>query len=229
VEEVEGLTVQVKTIESIVSEYPLGDQVVASGLGIADAAGSIRQFLFEETENHGLEYVLLIGDDTVCPARIGWRANIDEEPPLIGQLQMVTDLYFSEFEGDWNVDGDVFYGEPGDDSPEYVPDICVGRVLVSSENTQVELMNWIEKLLTYEINPGYGDAEYLSGSLYTVSDNCADADAYELIEDCMAILDSNSCEVNLLLEDPLNGNLGTPTGAQVSLQFRWSWERLSSP
>jgi hypothetical protein len=91
-----------------------------------------------------------------------------------------TDLYYAELLGDWDVDHDTYslsaplavrgrgrYGEPFDDSPEYQPELFVGRLAVS---TQPEIETWFEKLLLYCDNPNNGDFDYLYDVLLTQED-----------------------------------------------------------
>ena len=47
------------------------------------------------------------------------------------QYAIEADLYFADFNGDWKVDNDTYFGEPGHDyDPDYYPEIFVGIELI---------------------------------------------------------------------------------------------------
>ncbi len=209
-----GLNIYAKSIEDIVAQYPAGDQVVPGALGINDDADSIRQYLFEQYSQHGLVYALLVGDDTNFPIRYGCAMDEpDENHPIERNYIIPTDLYFSDFSGDWNVNDNEFYGEPAD-SIDMVAEIFVGRLLAPSlaQNGAQFIENWTEKLITYEGNPGYGADSYLTNAVYAVADQLVySSDVPQQI----SLLSSHGFQVNAMIEDPPNGALGTPTGAHV--------------
>jgi hypothetical protein len=214
-----GLQVFTKSIEDIVSDpqYVNGDQVVPGGMGIIDNAGRIRQYLYEQYSQHGLVYALLVGDNTNFPIRTGCSCI---NPDLDDNERGPADVYFGEFNGDWNVDGDDNFGEPYRwqeptycDNPDKIQEIFVGRLLIGSdsiENNRMRISNWIEKLITYESNPGYGDSDYLGRALFTVSDGILQGDG-----DYLGVLSTNGFLTHLLMENPVCGDLGWPTGADV--------------
>jgi len=154
-------------------DYPNGDEI--GTYNIDDAAGSIRQYLSYMHEFHGLAYALLVGDESFFDRR-GRAIN----PVDYTNEDVPTNFYFSELNGDWNYDDDGDYGEEFDpedaedtDRPEYEPDIFVGRLVVPAltEGGLEEINSWIEKLMVYETNPGYGDDEYLTKAFITDADN----------------------------------------------------------
>jgi len=150
-----GYDVGVVTTADIYSAYPGGDLIS----GIGDHAGSIRQYL-SDAYQQGTVYALLGGDYSVVPVRKGDELN---NSYFSDGHQIVADIYFADFNGDWNVDGPELdgqnrYGEKNDDDPDYNPEIFVGRLPCT--NVQ-DIENWTEKVLTYELNPGDGDFSYL--------------------------------------------------------------------
>jgi hypothetical protein len=152
-----GIDIELVTIENILSSYT-GDDIS----GINDDAGKLRQFLSDAYDN-GLTYVLLAGDHTIVPIRYGWSGdNTNDEDYIIP-----TDLYLSDFDGDWEVDSDGRYGEPTNDDVDYNPEIYVGRLLCSAT---AEVRNWVKKTIMYELNPGNGNYAYLKRAFYTQSD-----------------------------------------------------------
>lgn len=152
-----GLDAGIVTMEYIRENYT-GDEIS----GIYDDAGKLRQFLYE-SYLHGTVYVLLGGDKDVVPIRYGFNTGRSVSIP--------TDLYFAEFNGDWDVDGDNKYGESHDDV-DYMQEVYIGRILCSYSN---EVNNWIEKALIYEQNPGLGDYSYLKKLLLTEADQMQSA------------------------------------------------------
>src|SRR6056297_21508 len=95
-----GIDIGLVTVEDILDHYT-GDMIS----GIYDNAGKVRQYL-KDAYGYGLEYALLGGDYTVVPIRYGTGDDdtwtyIPENP---NDYKIPADLYFSDFDGDWNVD-----------------------------------------------------------------------------------------------------------------------------
>lgn len=136
--------------------------------GINDDAGKLRQFLSDAYQN-GCEYVLLGGDQNVIPIRYAYYnylwAGLSE-----AQKNIPTDLYFSDFDGNWDSNKNGIYGEIGDNT-DFYPEIYVGRILVNKP-TQVE--TWVRKVLLYEQNPGKGNYSYLTKAFFTQADQMQD-------------------------------------------------------
>ena len=155
-----GVDIELVTIEAIYQSYPNGDLVS----GINDNAGKLRQFLSDAYDNgDGIDYALLAGDQTIIPIRYGYVQNNSTDSTYITP----TDLYFSEFDGDWEEDPlDTRYGEPSD-GVQFIPEIFVGRIMVTNE---AEIKNWTKKVKAYELNPGNGDPSYLTKAFFTQSD-----------------------------------------------------------
>ena len=155
-----GIDIGIVNIEDIFSNYD-GDEIY-TGDEIYDNAGKLRQYLYE-AYSQGTIYALLAGDLPLMPIRYGWAIdNTDNNNSIIP-----TDFYFSDFNGNWNVDHDNYYGEPHNDCPDYFPDLFIGRLICSS--TQ-DITNWVNKALLYEKNPGNNNASYLSNSFIIEAD-----------------------------------------------------------
>lgn len=151
-----GIDVALVTTEEIYANYS-GDLIS----GIYDNAGKVRQFLNDCFDN-GTTYALLAGDYNYVPIRkCHYLNNTTNENYIIP-----TDLYFSDFDGDWNVDNDTYYGEP-DDNIDNGHELIVGRLLCTSAS---EIDNWVNKVICYENNPGNGDFSYLSKLFFTQAD-----------------------------------------------------------
>jgi len=159
-----GIRATVVSVDTILEHYS-GDPIS----GIYDSAGAIRGFLTDKYPQ-GLQWVLLGGDEGIVPVRYGFSSGIDEvdgAPP--------SDLYYSDLNGNWNVDGDEFYGEFADDSVDPYPELFVGRLPC---NNRIEITNWVSKVLSYEKNPGNGDPSYLSKVFWTGADELRSAPKY---------------------------------------------------
>jgi hypothetical protein len=159
-----GIKATVISVDTILTNYS-GDPIS----GIYDSAGAIRGFLIDKYPQ-GLQWVLLGGDEEIVPVRYGYSEGIhevDKTPP--------SDLYYSDLDGNWNVDGDEFYGEFADDSVDPYPELFIGRLPC---NNKTEITNWVNKVLSYEKNPGNGDPSYLSKVFWTGADELRFAPKY---------------------------------------------------
>lgn len=153
-----GIRVKLVTTEDIYANYT-GDLIS----GIYDNAGKVRQFLKDAYLN-GCEYALLGGDQTVVPIRYAHTDQLTNNP--IENFIIPTDLYFSEFDGDWEVNNNGQYGESSD-NVDYAQEIAIGRILV---NNATEINNWTRKMILYEQNPGKGNFSYLTKAFFTQAD-----------------------------------------------------------
>ena len=153
-------------MEEILEEYR-GDPISK----IFDEAGCIREFLMDMYKD-GIQWVLLGGDENVVPVRYG--TSIDNYQSVA--QQQPSDLYYSDLDGNWNVDGDKCYGEPHEDSTDCFPELFVGRL--PCDNSE-EIECWFEKLASYETNPGGGPGiNYLTRVFWIGSDQVREAPKY---------------------------------------------------
>ncbi len=105
-------------------------------------------------ERYGLRFLLLGGDSKPLPSRLIPYPGHDEDGTY--REPYASDAYFGCLDGDWNRDGDDFFGElePGDhDAPDTVAEVHVGRVPVETTH-EVEV--FVKKLLLYE-RPAHHD------------------------------------------------------------------------
>ena len=159
-----GLPSQAVAIEDILadSDYP-GDSIS----NIYDDAGKLRRFLFDAYQQ-GVEYVLLAGAN--IPIRKGTSHDNPHMHPHIDCIDdyiIPTDSYFADFDGNWNVDSDIYYGE-SQDAVDLISEIYIGRIMPRNE---WEVKNWIRKQFIYEQNPGNGDGSYLTKGFFTQADD----------------------------------------------------------
>ncbi|GAH98023.1 unnamed protein product, partial [marine sediment metagenome] len=93
--------------------------------------------------------------------------------PLFGYwpVHTVTDLYFSDLDGNWNFDGDEKFGEV-EDSLDLYPDVFVGRL---PTNHNYEVCDYVDKINSY-LHPVNTDIQIKA--LFFTSDFDVSGDAY---------------------------------------------------
>ena len=134
-----GVPAVVRTVSWIDEQLP----------GRRDTAERIRFFIQDAYASWGTTFVLLGGDTSIVPVRFAWSA-------YYGGWDVSTDLYYSDLDGNWNLDGDSKFGEgysgvssPGD-SVDLYPDVFVGSAPAAST---IEVETFVSKTLTYETSP----------------------------------------------------------------------------
>ena len=119
-----------------------------------DEQETIRNFIIDAYQTWSqtelpLEYVILGGDDEIIPVRGMWAAVDSVFAPgyeyHIVETFLPSDLYYGALDGNWNANGNEFYGEP-DDEPDMLPEIAVGRI---SAETEEEFQNFFGKNYHY--------------------------------------------------------------------------------
>jgi len=109
----------------------------------------IRDYIRQEFQNNGIEYVLLGGDDELIPALDLYVISFDRPDAPI-EYAMPGDFYFSCLDGTFNYDGDGQWGESTDGEGggeiDLFPDIHLGRIAAGSVD---EVNNMVNKTLAY--------------------------------------------------------------------------------
>lgn len=115
-----------------------------------DNQEKIRNFIKNAVTSNGTQYVLLGGDAEIVPYRKTWCRK------AIGDWNdtLPCDLYYSDLDGNWDVNGNGVFGEMSD-SVDMYPDVWVGRAPVSISE---EVMRFSDKFTTYCQSNG---ADYL--------------------------------------------------------------------
>lgn len=152
-----GISSRVEVIDDILAIY--------NG---RDDAEKLRERL-KQFQAEGGNYVLLAGDETMLPVRYAYPYSTYSQPEL-NSLQ-ICDLYFADLTGEWDLDGDGVWGERYVDDPDITPELMVARLPF---NTAAELDNYVEKLISYETNPGGGEFDYLAKAFFFSSDQMRD-------------------------------------------------------
>lgn len=116
----------------------------------SDNQDKIRNYINQEYQAHGVKYVLLAGDDELIPHR-GLYCTVQSGFGYTDQ-NIPADIYYSALDGNWNTDGDSFWGEPGED--DLLPEVAVARMPFS---TQAELSAMLNKTHKYRFEPVAGE------------------------------------------------------------------------
>ena len=136
-----GMPTVVATREYIAANYRNG----------ADIQETMRMYIRDAYTKWGVQYVLLGGDSDVLPPRY-----IDNSlyPPN-AYTSIPCDLYFACLDGNWNADGDAWFGQPAKydlpgDSVDFAAEVYVGRAPVSSA---ADAATFVQKVINYESLP----------------------------------------------------------------------------
>jgi hypothetical protein len=192
-----------KNQKGIPTDLVLIEDILASVSG-SDPAEQLRNYLIQ-AYNDGVKWVLLGGDEDVVPIRYLYPGNVSSYIPEL-HYQQVSDMYFSDLTGDWDVDGDGVWGESYQDSPDIYPELYVGRVPARNlEQAQI----WSAKSIKYEKNPGDGDPSYLTKALFIAADQMRDYGQHYVLAGLMP--GNFTCDTDRLQEMPSGGD-PSPTG-----------------
>jgi hypothetical protein len=126
------------------------DSISLNGTGW-DLKEKIRNFIINEYQAGGIEYVLLAGNPSLVPCR-GFYCYVNSGNGYT-DYNIPADLYYSGIDGSYDSNGNHVYGQP-DDDPDLLPDISVGRFTV---NDTAELHRMIRKTVLYQTNPVLGE------------------------------------------------------------------------
>ena len=119
-------------------------------------AEKIRQWLKDNYQSMSIKYVLLIGDPNPdagdLPMKMCWPRNHETE-----YKESPTDYFYADLTGNWDLDGDQFFGEydgdRGTGGVDFDAEVYVGRIPVyGSDYTSLD--NIFQKLITYETEGG---------------------------------------------------------------------------
>ena len=105
----------------------------------------MRNFIIDAYNSWEADYILLGGDTNIIPSRGLW---VD-----YGQYSdhLPSDMYYQCLDGNYNFDGDGFWGEstdgPGGGEVDLLAEVYIGRA--SAEN-DAEMANWVYKTITHE-------------------------------------------------------------------------------
>jgi len=129
----------------------------------SDTQASIRSFLASNYATWGIKYVLIIGSHSTIPMRTCYPDYTNHANDGIHNIP--TDYYYADLTGSWDSDGDGFYGERGEDSVDFTPEVWVGRIPVDVGATVTSILNKIQSFegATYT---GWKKNAMLLGAVY---------------------------------------------------------------
>ena len=147
------------------------------------AAEKIRQWLINNYVSYGIEYVLLIGNPNPSsgdvPMKMCWprrHESDDRESP--------TDYFFADLTGNWDLDGDTYFGEYNGDrgtgGVDFANEVYVGRIPVYGADYET-LDAVLQKIIDYETESG--DLTWRSSALLPMSFSDSTTDGAHLAED----------------------------------------------
>ncbi len=118
-----------------------------------DEQERIRDFIIDAYQTWGADYVLLVGDardENGIPHR-GLYSDTDYGE---WDADIPADMYYGCLDGNWNIDGDDRWGEPGED--DLYHEVAVGRACVSDEE---DALNFVTKVMRYTTEPVLEEAD----------------------------------------------------------------------
>ena len=130
----------------------INDDEIISQSGI-DLAEQVRNFLRQYYIEWGIEYVLIVGDYEKIPMRYCYPNpdNHEFEPFDMFSGEVPTDYYYADLsssdEVSWDFDGDGYYGEFEEDSPDFFAEVSVGRI---PTNDAARIKYTLEKTIAFE-------------------------------------------------------------------------------
>ncbi|KAA0002868.1 MAG: hypothetical protein FE048_02890 [Thermoplasmata archaeon] len=110
-----------------------------------DLQEKIRNFLIDKYDEWGINYVLIVGSRDKIPMRTCYPLpNVhDEGTP--------TDYYYADLTGNWDKDGDGYFGEYRQDDVDFYPEVYVGRI-PSDDPSKIE--NICRNIINFESDNG---------------------------------------------------------------------------
>ncbi|HPH40542.1 MAG TPA: C25 family cysteine peptidase [Candidatus Fermentibacter daniensis] len=138
-----------RTSGGILTEVVTTEEIYSTQPG-SDGQEKIRNLIIDRWTDRGLDFVLLGGDTGVVPCRYAFAMSYQTGGGRDDSLP--CDLYFSDLDGTWNLDGDDRWGELAD-SVDLYADVSVGRAPV---DTPDEAWNFVNRTISYE-NAAHAD------------------------------------------------------------------------
>ena len=119
-------------------------------------AEKIRQWLINNYESLGIKYVLLIGDPDPSSGDVPMKKCYPRSHES-SYRDTLTDYYYADLTGNWDIDGDELFGEyPDDNKPggvDYAAEVWVGRIPVYNSDYQA-LDSILQKIIDYQSETG---------------------------------------------------------------------------
>lgn len=123
---------------------------IYSEMSGVDNPEKIRNYIIQEYQNNGIEFVLIAGDVELVPPR-GFHCTV-QSSTVYSDDNIPADLYYSSLDGSWDTDLDGLWGEIGED--DLLPELSVARFSFSDT---AELGILINKTVKYQSEPVLGE------------------------------------------------------------------------
>jgi len=138
-----------KTQKGVLAQaFTLEDIYLSHSLQPDDGA-RVQAFLRElYTNNTALQWVLLVGDSQIIPARSLVTNASAHADPRVHDNTAISDYYYAGLDSTWDTNGNGVYGEVGEE--DLSANVYVGRLPVDNP-TQVQIV--VQKFLNYEKDP----------------------------------------------------------------------------
>ena len=142
----------------------------------SDLAEQIRNFLRSYYGPWGIEYVLLVGDYATVPMRYCYPDSANHsfypDDPFTFGGEVPTDYYYVDLSNadtvSWDLDRDGFYGEYGQDNPDFLAEVYVGRI---PTNDTAQITYGLSKLINFEQDIGTWKDQALHGGAILFFEN----------------------------------------------------------
>ena len=132
--------------------FNITDNEIASQDG-QDLPEKIRNFLRQNYQEIGIEYVLFIGDHATIPMRYCYPDPTNHRFDIFDWTsgEVPTDYYYADLSNSdaesWDLDGDGYYGEYGQDAPDFLPEVYIGRIPISISS---RITYTLDKITSFE-------------------------------------------------------------------------------
>ena len=175
-----------------VKTITVSDPLITSQQGESQAE-QIRNFLREYYGVWGIEYVLFVGDYESVPMQICYPDPdfhvYDPSNPGLVAPGTPTDAYYADLSfpdsESWDLDGDGFPGEFGQDMPDFLCELSVGRIPV---NNPMWIMDVLARTVAFEQDSGSWKNNVLNAGTILFFEN-QDYGGYPLVDGAV-LLDS---------------------------------------
>jgi hypothetical protein len=193
-------------------------------------AEKIRKWLINNYSSMGIEYVLLIGNPTPYESGEGnipmkmcypiGHSNDDNQ-----NQRAPTDYFYADLTGNWDFDGDQFYGEWSDDfgpagGVDFAQEVYVGRIPVYSTD-YTALDNILQKMIDYE-NESASSRTWRCKALLPMSYSEAGYDGGQLAEQMKDDYLDPTCYSSHRMYQQGNGPCGDNSGYTSEEELRGS-------
>lgn len=191
-----------------------------------DLSEKIRNFLREYYTSWGIKYVLIVGDHQTIPMRYCYPDPTNHVngsgTPGSGGGEVPTDYYYADLtssdSNSWDSDGDGYYGEYGDDNPDFEPEVFVGRIPTSISS---RITYTLDKIVSFEKDNGnWKNTALHAGAFYYLTNEDYSGNPAMDAARCM-----NKIEIDLMYGWDIT-HFSEQEGLETSI---YDWDPLTYP